>query len=94
MRTRVLAMSAVLAFVCGCQSGQRIETRTHTVAPWQVSQIPTWEKTIETTVAPEKWNEDGSPHRISTTGSQLTIRTTKLNQDAILKYLSTVVTAQ
>jgi hypothetical protein len=94
MRTTLLALSCVLLIICGCQSGQRIETRTHTVAPWQVSQIPTWERTIETTVAPEKWNEEGSPHRISATGSQLTIRTTKSNQDAILKYLSTVVTAR
>ncbi len=94
MRTRVLALSTVFAFICGCQSGQQIETRTHTIAPWQVSQISAWEKTIETTVAPEKWNEEGSPHRISATSNELTIRTTKANQDAIFNYLSTVVTAQ
>jgi hypothetical protein len=94
MRKRFLGIAAVLALVCGCQSGQRIETRTHTIAPWQISQIPAWEKTIETTVAPEKWNEEGSPHRISATGNQLTIRTSKSNQDVILEYLSTVVTAQ
>ena len=93
MPRRILAISAILAFACGCQSGQRVETRTHTIAPWQVSQMPAWEETIETTVAPEKWNEEGSLHRISATGNQLTIRTTKSNQDAILKYLATVVTA-
>jgi hypothetical protein len=89
-----LAVCCVLVLAGGCQSGQRIETRTHTVAPWHVAQLPAWENTIETTVAPEKWNEEGSPHRISATGNQLTIRTTKSNQEAILKYLSTVVTAQ
>jgi hypothetical protein len=94
MQTRVLAISAVLGFVCGCQSGPRIETRTHTVAPWHVSRLPAWEQTIETTVAPEKWNEEGSPHRISAIGNQLTIRTTKSNQDATFKYLSRVVTAE
>jgi hypothetical protein len=94
MRIRLFPIAAVLALVCGCQSGQQIETRTHTIAPWQVSQIPAWEKTIETTVAPEKWNEEGSPHRISVNGNELTIRTTKSNQDAIFRYLSTVVTKQ
>ena len=94
MRTTLLALSSVLLLASGCQSGQRIETRTHTFAPWQVDRIATWEQTIETTVAPEKWNQDRSPHRMIANGNQLTIRTTRSNQDAILKYLSTVVTAQ
>ena len=71
MRIGVLSIAAVLALVCGCQSGQRIETRTHTLAPWHARQLPALEKTIQTTVAPEKWNEEGSPHRISATGNQL-----------------------
>ena len=94
MRTALLTLSGVLLLVCGCQSGQRIETRTHALGAQHAGQIPMWEKTIETTVAPEKWNEQGSPHRISAYGDQLTIRTTKSNHDAILKYLSTVIAAQ
>ena len=90
---RLLAVACLVGglMVGGCQTGSQMETRTHTFAPWQVSQIPEWEKTIETTVAPEKWNEEGSPHRITAEGNHLTIRTTKSNQDAIMKYLTTVV---
>ena len=91
MRLLALACLVGVLTIGGCQTGSQMETRTHTFAPWQVSQIPEWEKKIETRVAPEKWNEEGSPHRITAEGNHLTIRTTKSNQDAIMKYLATVV---
>ena len=94
MRTTVLALAAAVTLACGCQSGRQIETRTHTVAPWQVDDLPTWEQTIETTVAPERWNEADSPHRISSSGNALTVRTTKSNHDAIFRYLATVAVGQ
>lgn len=91
MRLPCLACLVGVLMLVGCQSGSQIQTRTHTFAPWQTSQLPVWEKTIETTVAPGKWNQEGSPHRITAEGNHLTIRTTKANQDAITKYLATVV---
>lgn len=90
---RRLAMAALLLFCVagGCASKSPMEVRTHTVSPDQVQKLDDYRRTIMTTVVPVEWNEDNSPHRISIEGNHLTIRTTKENHEAILKYLNSVL---
>lgn len=98
MKTRypVLLVLFLLFSFLGCQSrprSEKMDVLTHTFAPWQVSQLPDWERTIKTTVVPEKWNEENSPHRISVQGATMTVRTTRENQKVILTYLHRVMSA-
>jgi len=95
MRTCLITL--LLFVLVGCKSGppqdpQAIEVRSHTTAPWHVEHLDDWQETITNTIAPEDWNQDGSPHRISHSGNVLTIRTTHENQEVIFEYLVTVMT--
>lgn len=89
---RRFAMAALL-LICvagGCASKSPMEVRTLTFGQDQVQKLDDYRRTIMNTVVPVEWNEENSPHRISIEGNHLTIRTTKENHEAIVKYLNSV----
>jgi hypothetical protein len=81
----------LLLLLAGCASNDKIEVRTHALAPGMDAEVATWSETIQNTVAPERWNAGGSPHRLTVDGRTLTIRTTKQNHEAIVQYLATQI---
>ena len=85
-----LVFLTVVVLAGGCQSGPKIEVRTHKFAVRHAEALSDWVETIKTTVAPEDWNVEGSPHKISQDGLALTIRTTTANHRVIVKYLGRV----
>jgi len=87
---RASVLLAVLVLVGGCQSGSKIEVRTHSFAACHAGALSGWVETIKTTVAPEDWNVEGSPHRIYRDGLTVTVRTNVANQKAICDYLRRV----
>ena len=86
LKPQYVALIVVWAVIIGCHSKPEYEVKTHTLAPSEIQNIPKYVKTIKETVAPEEWNTENSPHRISYDGDKITIRTTPSNQRAILEY--------
>lgn len=89
MRT-IFWIVGVALIAVGCASGPKadaIEVRTHQLAPWMDTDMPQWTETIKTTVVPEDWNAEGSPHKISYDKNYLTVRSTHANQEKIVSYL-------
>ena len=95
MRTLWLLPTVVLIML-GCAttrtatSSNATEVRAHQLGTGVDKALPGWTETIQTTVAPERWNAAFSPHRISYDRSTLTVRTTRENHEKILRYLGQV----
>ena len=87
LKLRSIVILAVCAVILGCQQKPVYEVKTHTLSPREIDNIPKYLQTIKETVAPEEWNAENSPHRISSDGTKITIRTTPANHKEILEYL-------